>query len=137
MKRLTYTQHSVAWPILADYLGQQRLVDELNVQLEGGSSITFDWVSLGPAFPHGALRVDAFSAAFDVLLDPRIVSVLSTLRRKRQRSRDIPPAALIALLEEQGALASEYHLRGQLDSPMTPHAERERIARALDLVRGL
>lgn len=118
-----YTQHSVAWPELEL---RDRILEEVSVSFDdkGGGTygeFTFRWYHLGyksslwggtstePRYPHGALRIDCFTDGLPALLDDRIQAVLGNLRR---HNRSPKPAKLIQLLEDNGVVASNYHLEG-------------------------
>lgn len=127
MKPLSYTQHSVAFAILSP---GERIIDSINVN-GADSSIEFEWVSLGEQWPNGALKVNAFSDAFPILLDSRILDLLGELRRKRDRNRDVTPQVLIEMLEARGATPSTYHLRG-LDDGNLSLAAKERLQKKME-----
>lgn len=129
-----YTQHTVAWPELPL---RERMLDEVGVSFEakgGGTyaSLDFRWHKLS-TYEFGALRVECFSDGFGALLDPRIVSVIESLKRMRMDDRDVSPAKLIELLEAQGVTPSLYHLKGMIESGEHDSPEaKEKLQAMLD-----
>jgi hypothetical protein len=105
-KPLQYTQHTKAWPTLE--LHELWVVDELIVDVDDAPSMMFQWVKL-PGEQDAFLKVSAYADGFVTLLDPRVLRVLAVLRRKRERNRHVTPAALIAMLQAEGATPSSYH----------------------------
>lgn len=109
---ILYTQYSVAFPSLSP---RERELDELNVSISGrNGSIRFAWVDLS-GYPTGALKVESFSDSIGVLSDARIGFVVRSIGTRRRHNRDVQPAKVIELLEDQGAIPSHYHVRGLLD----------------------
>lgn len=107
----TFTQHTKAWPQFE--IRERGVVEELMVNchdsggFSGGFSLKWFKMSCSPGAPTLHFHVECFQDALGALLSPEILTLLLEVKRM---GKDTPSVELIIkMLEERGAVPSEYH----------------------------
>ena len=113
---LVYTQHSVAFPSPSNFLDD--CDDEVGVSLEapdGGTYGEMYWqFKTFTRHQHG-VQMRVFGDGLSCLADPRIQRVVKKWWANKSPD-EISPTELIAWLEAEGVVPSQYQLRGQKES---------------------
>ena len=112
MSTLTYTQHSVAWPTLT--LSDDWHTDEVLVSLAadgGGTDGEMKWTFMDFGRGSRGVQMSVFGDGLPCLFDSRIQAAIA-LWRYGPNPDDMTPAELTRILDDCGAVPSEYHLSG-------------------------
>lgn len=111
MTRLTYTQHTVAFPGMKVDPQYDWHVDDVLVNDDESDAAEVKWTFMEFSGDKTGVQLSSFGDGLETLYDARVQHVIATWRLMEEPDT-LTPDHLIAMLENAGAVASEYHEQG-------------------------